>query len=134
MRQKIVDIGPVFQKRHEPVSTTIRVHLLQLLISKGAIIRKSSPSDLSSGPQDLIDTRRTRKEKNAEQHKNHDRITADHSAADTVRKSDFFSSILIFPKEKFPHFIQVKRQTQAGLKEYPCSSLNNSSNLIQYRW
>ena len=77
-----MDIGPVFQKRHEPVSTTIRVHLLQLLISKGAIIRKSSPSDLSSGPQDLIDTRRTRKEKNAQQSKNCARIIEDHIAAD----------------------------------------------------
>ena len=37
----------------------------------------------------------------------------------TVRKSDFLSSILIFAKEKVPHFIQAKRQMRAGLKQYP---------------
>ena len=54
--------------------------------------------------------------------------TLTHSA-----KKWFFSSILIFAKEKFPQFIHVKRQMQAGLKEYPSSSLNTSANLIQYK-
>ena len=53
----------------------------------------------------------------------------------TVQKSDLFSSILIFAKEKFPQFIQVKRTMRAALKEYPYGSfaLNNSDNLIQYK-
>ena len=63
---------------------------------------------------------------------NCERLTLSSNLECTVRKNDFFSSILIFAKEKFPQFIQVKRQMRAGLKEYPCGSLNNSANLIQY--
>ena len=34
----------------------------------------------------------------------------------TVRKSDFFSSILFFEKEKVPQFSQVKRKMRAVLE------------------
>ena len=42
VRRKIVDIGPVFQRRRGPTSTTIRVQFLHLLGNKGVITRKSS--------------------------------------------------------------------------------------------
>ena len=41
VRRKIVDLGPVFQKRRGPTSTTIRVQFLHLLENKGEIARKS---------------------------------------------------------------------------------------------